>query len=73
VHCLLGGTYGTGCALVTDELPLLLDLRDVYWTREGQWAVELGLAITAGAGAYFTGIPLWRGLREEIDRYAADA
>jgi hypothetical protein len=30
VHCLLGATYGTGCALVTDELPLLLNLRDVY-------------------------------------------
>jgi len=24
VHCLLGATYGTGCALITDELPLLL-------------------------------------------------
>ena len=70
VHCLLGATYGTGCALVTDELPLLLNLRDVYWTRDGRWAVELALAlaIAAGAGAYFTGIPLWRGLREEIHR-----
>jgi len=25
--------------------------------------------ITASAGAYFTGIPLWRGLREEIDEH----
>jgi hypothetical protein len=68
VHCLLGATYGTGRALVTDELPLLLNLRDVYWTRDGRWAVELALAIAASAGAYFTGIPLWRGLREEIHR-----
>jgi hypothetical protein len=68
VHCLLGATYGTGCGLVTDELPLLLNLRDVYWTPEGRWAVDLALAVTAGAGAYFTGIPLWRGLREEIGR-----
>jgi hypothetical protein len=66
VHCLLGSTYGTGCALVTDELPLLLNLRDVYWTREGRWAVDLALAITASAGTYFTGIPLWHGLREEL-------
>jgi hypothetical protein len=65
VHCLLGATYGAGCALVTDELPLLLNLRDVYWAREGRWAVDLALAIIASAGAYFTGIPLWRGLREE--------
>jgi hypothetical protein len=66
VHCLLGATYGTGCALVTDELPLLLDLRDVYWTPEGRWALDVALGIIASAGAYFSGIPLWHGLREEI-------
>ena len=65
VHCLLGATYGAGCALVTDELPLLLNLRDVYWAREGHWAVELAFTIIASAGAYFSGIPLWRGLRDE--------
>ena len=65
VHCLLGATYGAGCALVADELPLLLNLRDVYWAREGHWAVELASTIIAGVGAYFTGIPLWRGLRDE--------
>jgi hypothetical protein len=65
VHCLLGGTYGAGCALVTDELPLLLNLRDVYWAREGHWAVDLARVIVGGVGAYFSGIPLWRGIREE--------
>ncbi|MGG7380778.1 hypothetical protein ACQ7B2_19195, partial [Escherichia coli] len=40
VHCVLGATYGTGCALITDELPLLLNLRDVYWTPEGRWALD---------------------------------
>jgi hypothetical protein len=66
VHCLIGATYGAGCGLITDELPLLLNLRDVYWTLEGRWAVDLALAISAGVGAYFTGIPLWRGLRAEL-------
>jgi hypothetical protein len=66
VYCLLGATYGTGCALVTDELPLLLNLRDVYWTPEGRWALDVALGIIASAGAYFSGIPLWHGLREEI-------
>jgi hypothetical protein len=32
VHCFPGATYGAGCALVADELPLLINLRDVYWT-----------------------------------------
>lgn len=71
VHCVLGATYGAGCALVTDELPLLLNLRDVYWAKEGRWAVDVALGIIAGAGAYFSGIPLWRGLREEALRRAA--
>jgi hypothetical protein len=66
VHCLLGATYGAGCALVTDELPLLLNLRDVYWAREGRWAVDLALTIIGGVGAYFSAIPLWRGLRAEL-------
>ena len=66
VHCMLGATYGAGCALVTDELPLLLNLRDVYWAPEGHWAVDLARTIVGGIGAYFSGIPLWRGLRDEV-------
>jgi hypothetical protein len=45
---------------------MLVDLRDVYWTPEGRWAVELSLTIIALAGAYLSGIPLWHGLREEL-------
>lgn len=73
VHCIVGGTYGAGCALIVDELPLLLDLRDVYWKREGRWGVELALALIASVGAYFVGIPLWRGLREEAQRHPPQA
>jgi len=46
--------------------PLLLDLRDVYWMPEGRWALDVAFGIIASAGAYFNGIPLWRGLREGI-------
>ena len=35
VHCLVGASYGTGAALVADELPMLIDFRDVYWTPKG--------------------------------------
>ena len=66
VQCLLGATYGAGCAMVVDELPLLLNLRDVYWAEEGRWAIKVALSVVGVAGAYFSGIPLWRGLREEL-------
>jgi hypothetical protein len=71
VHCLLGATYGAGCALVADELPLLVNLRDVYWTPEGRWAVRLCLAVIGASGAYFAAVPFWAGIRDEIGRAEA--
>ncbi len=38
---------GIGIGLTFDEAALLLDLRDVYWTREGVLSVQLSLGATA--------------------------
>jgi hypothetical protein len=38
---------GVGFGLTFDESALLLDLRDVYWTREGLLSVQLSLGATA--------------------------
>jgi hypothetical protein len=42
--------FGAGIGLTFDEAALLLDLRDVYWTREGILSVQVsfGLAATLG-------------------------
>jgi len=43
--------FGAGAGLVFDEAALLLDLRDVYWSREGLLSVQLslgGLALISG-------------------------
>lgn len=40
-------TAGVGMGLTFDEAALLLDLRDVYWTREGLLSVQLSLGATA--------------------------
>jgi hypothetical protein len=40
-------TTGIGMGLTFDEAALLLDLRDVYWTREGLLSVQLSLGATA--------------------------
>jgi hypothetical protein len=42
--------FGAGIGLTFDEAALLLDLRDVYWTREGLLSIQvsLGLATTLG-------------------------
>src|SRR6266700_2589798 len=36
-HPVVGAVYGAGLGLVVDELALLLELRDVYWQRQGRW------------------------------------
>jgi hypothetical protein len=38
---------GAGIGLTFDEAALLLDLRDVYWTREGLLSVQLSLGAAA--------------------------
>ncbi len=43
----LAVTTGIGRGLTFDEAALLLDLRDVYWTREGLLSVQLSLGATA--------------------------
>jgi hypothetical protein len=39
--------FGAGVGLTFDEAALLLDLRDVYWTREGVLSVQLSFGLTA--------------------------
>ena len=51
--------YGVGAALTLDEFALWLNLRDVYWEREGRSSLEAlalfaaALAIAALGGAFF--------------------
>jgi hypothetical protein len=43
--------YGIGMALTLDESALLLELEDVYWTREGLLSLQVTLATSALIGA----------------------
>jgi hypothetical protein len=44
-------TLGIGMGLTFDEAALLLDMQDVYWSREGLFSVQLSLATGATLGA----------------------
>jgi hypothetical protein len=49
---LLAALYGTGAALTLDEFALWLNLRDVYWEREGRASIDaialFGALVLAG-------------------------
>jgi hypothetical protein len=62
-HPVVAVSYGSGLALIIDEFALLLDLRDVYWARQGRISVDLGIGGVAVAGSYFASLPLLRSLR----------
>jgi hypothetical protein len=60
---------GAGIGLTFDEAALLLDLRDVYWTREGLLSVQLSLGATAILSvAILTQRMLRRGERQQEEK-----
>jgi len=59
---LLAVPFGVGMGLTLDESALLLDLEDVYWSREGLLSVQITLAVMAMLGALALALRfLWRG------------
>lgn len=43
--------FGTGMGLTLDESALLLELDDVYWSKDGLLSVQITMAVTALLGA----------------------
>ena len=50
--------YGTGLALIIDEFALLLDLKDVYWAKEGRVSVDVGIGGIAAGGTILAALPI---------------
>jgi hypothetical protein len=63
-HPAVAISYGSGLALIVDEFALLLDLKDVYWARQGRVSVDLGVGTIAAAGSYFAALPVVRSVRD---------
>ncbi|HUN36069.1 MAG TPA: hypothetical protein VMU95_29070 [Trebonia sp.] len=72
-HPAVAACYGSGLALIVDEFALLLDLKDVYWAREGRVSIDLGVSGIALAGSYFAALPMLRRLRSERKSQAASS
>src|SRR6201998_1771623 len=61
-HPAVALSYGSGLALIVDEFALLLDLKDVYWARQGRLSLDVGIGGIAAAGSYFAMLPVAHGL-----------
>ena len=52
--------FGAGMGLTFDEAALLLDLRDVYWSRQGLLSVQVSLGTAGVLGATILGLRILR-------------
>jgi hypothetical protein len=59
--------FGAGIGLTFDEAALLLDLRDVYWTREGVLSVQLSLGVAATLGGAILTLRMLRRGEEQVE------
>ena len=59
--------FGAGIGLTFDEAALLLDLKDVYWTREGLLSVQVSLGLAATLGGTILALRILRRGEERVE------
>ena len=64
---LLAFPFGAGMGFTFDEAALLLDLRDVYWTREGVLSVQLSCGLAATLGGTILALRMLRRGEERVE------
>jgi hypothetical protein len=67
IETTLAVPFGVGMGLTFDEAALLLDLRDVYWTREGVLSVQVSLGLAALLGGTIIALRVLRRGEERIE------
>jgi hypothetical protein len=56
---ILAVLFGIGAALTLDEFALWLNLRDVYWTREGRRSIDAVVVVAVVFGMFLVGLNFW--------------
>jgi len=72
-HPMTATAYGSGTALIVDELALLIDLEDVYWSNDGRRSVDAAVGLIALGGVYLAAVPFWHGAAREVLASSAPA
>jgi hypothetical protein len=66
-HPIAAIAFGSANALIVDELALLLDLEDVYWSTDGRESVDAAVGLIAAGGTLIAGIPFWAHARRAFN------
>jgi hypothetical protein len=64
---LLAVPFGAGIGLTFDEAALLLDFRDVYWTREGVLSVQVSCGLAATLAGTILALRMLRRGEEQVE------
>jgi hypothetical protein len=67
-HPAVAVAYGAANALVVDELALLIDLEDVYWSQDGRESVDVAIGVIALGATISAGMPLWPHARRALHK-----
>jgi hypothetical protein len=67
-HPAAAAAYGVANALIVDEAALLLDLKDVYWAKQGRTSVDLAVGVIAIGGLTVAAMPLRSALTRRSSR-----
>jgi hypothetical protein len=65
-HPVTAVAYGSALALIVDELALLIDLKDVYWARQGRTSVDAAVILAAAGATIAAGLPFWPHARQAL-------
>jgi len=67
-HEILSILFGVGMGLALDEFALWLDLKDVYWEREGRTSIDAVIVAAAFGGLLLVGFRAWVDLAEGVEK-----
>ncbi len=59
--------FGIGTGLTMDEFALWLNLRDVYWEKEGRRSIDAVIVVAILAGLAVAGLRLWVDAAEDVE------
>lgn len=60
--------FGIGAALTLDEFALWLNLKDVYWSKQGRWSVDAVVIVATLASLVVLGPGFWQDIFRALTR-----